>query len=169
MLLAPSLSISVSLLVFPIATWKWLQKEMTLATLKTDAGTSPTQSPVAATRIWKRTVAWLCAPSITHTDTYRLAHIGAVTTKQSHIAHVSLGLLPLAPLLRSATKHALNFLITPGYKSADARVRTQIRLWLRLPHTHTYKQTIYVLCLPPALESARTVVRCRHLHRSYVN
>lgn len=105
-----------------------------------------------------------------HTHTPTLAHIGAVTTKQSHIARVSLRLLPLFALLGSATKHALNFLITPGYKSADARVRTEIRLWPRLPHTHTPTLRLYTgLCLPPALESERTVVRCRHLHRSYVN
>lgn len=89
----------------------------------------------------------------TNTHTHTLAHIGAVTTKQSHIARVSLERLPLVALLRSATKHALNFLITPGYKSADARVRTEIRLWLRLPHTHTdkhtYTQTIYGF-VPPS-------------------
>lgn len=59
-------------------THKWLQKEMTLATLKTDAGTSLTQSPVAATRKWKKKeekhAACLCAQSITNTNSPAYTH-----------------------------------------------------------------------------------------------
>jgi len=71
----------------------------------------------------------LCAPSITNTN--MLGPLPqTVTTKQSHIARTQINTAWKPPRNTQknpqlcAAKHALNFLITPGYKSADAHVRT---------------------------------------------